>query len=259
MKSFSFAIISSILFCLFSCTSEKPQEAIHEKITIEEKFKASEYEINVALRSMKDFAFLARYQSDNQELTTSNQSDNRVVFMGNSIVEGWVKADSTFFQQNNYIGRGISGQTSQQMLLRFRKDVIDLQPQIVVINAGTNDIAENTGPYDASFTFGNIISMAQLAQANGITPVLSAVLPADAFPWRKDLGDPSPKVLALNAQLKAYAANNNLVFLDYHTSLKNKTNGMNEDLAADGIHPTLKGYKVMEGLAKEAIRITNNE
>lgn len=200
-----------------------------------------------------DFAYLKRYSPHNKFIAAPAKGENRVVFMGNSIVEGWVNADSTFFLDNKFIGRGISGQTSPQMLLRFRQDVIDLQPKVVIINAGTNDIAENTGPYDPDYTFGNIVSMVQLAQTNGIIPILSSVLPASDFPWRKDFGNPSVKILPLNKRIQAYAAQNNLVYLDYNTALTNDIGGMNEDLAADGVHPTLKGYKIMEALAKEAI------
>jgi len=200
-----------------------------------------------------DFAYLKRYSPHNKFIAAPAKGENRVVFMGNSIVEGWVHADSTFFLDNQFIGRGISGQTSPQMLLRFRQDVIDLQPKVVIINAGTNDIAENTGPYDADYTFGNIVSMAQLAQTSGIIPVLSAVLPASDFPWRKDFGNPSKKILPLNKRIKAYAEQNNLVYLDYNTALTNKIGGMDEELASDGVHPTLKGYKIMEELAMEAI------
>lgn len=200
-----------------------------------------------------DFAFLKRYSPYNKYIAAPAKGENRVVFMGNSIVEGWVHADSTFFLDNKFIGRGISGQTSPQMLLRFRQDVIDLQPKVVIINAGTNDIAENTGPYDPDYTFGNIVSMAQLAQANGIIPVLSSVLPASDFPWRKELGNPSTKILPLNKRIKAYAKQNNLVYLDYNTALTNDIGGMDTELAADGVHPTLKGYKIMEELAQEAV------
>jgi len=200
-----------------------------------------------------DFAYLKRYSPYNKFIAAPAKGENRVVFMGNSIVEGWVNADSTFFLENKFIGRGISGQTSPQMLLRFRQDVIDLQPKVVIINAGTNDIAENTGPYDSDYTFSNIVSMAQLAQANGVIPILSSVLPASDFPWRKDFGNPSEKILPLNKRIKAYAEKHNLVYLDYNTALTNDIGGMNVDLAEDGVHPTLKGYKIMESLAKEAV------
>ena len=237
-------LISIASLFLPSCTPQIPIKVAENKPEMKEKKPDP-------IRT--DFAYLKRYKPYNKYIAAPAPTENRVVFMGNSIVEGWVNADSTFFLENQFIGRGISGQTSPQMLLRFRQDVIDLQPKMVIINAGTNDIAENTGPYDEAYTFGNIVSMAQLAQAHGITPILSAVLPASDFPWRKDFGSPANKILLLNKRIQTYALNNNLVFLDYHLALKNEIGGMNADLAADGVHPTLKGYKIMETLAKEAV------
>ena len=239
-----FLLLVSIYFLVSACQTQQTESVAQNKPNKEEAKPDP-------LRT--DFAYLKRYSPYNKFIAARAKGENRVVFMGNSIVEGWVNADSTFFLENKFIGRGISGQTSPQMLLRFRQDVIDLQPKVVIINAGTNDIAENTGPYDADYTFGNIVSMAQLALANGITPVLSSVLPASDFPWRKDFGNPSVKILPLNKRIKAYAERHNLVYLDYNTALTNDIGGMNPDLAADGVHPTLKGYKIMEGLAKAAI------
>lgn len=206
-----------------------------------------------AFRVTQDFGFLEKFKTANQKVAPPKSKENRVVFLGNSIVEGWVNTDSTFFINNNYIGRGISGQTSPQLLLRFRQDVVNLQPKVVVLNIGTNDIAENTGPYDLDFTMGNIISMTEIAKTNGITPILASVLPAAGFPWKRALGDPSEKIIQLNERIKAYAKAQKLVYLDYHQAMKNEQNGLSVDIAADGVHPTLKGYKIMEQLAKVAI------
>ena len=203
-----------------------------------------------------DWANLAKYRAANQLIPAPKPDEHRVVFMGNSITENWVYLNPDLFRQNPYIGRGISGQTTPQMVLRFRQDVLDLNPEIVVINAGINDVAENTGPYDQQTTLGNIISMVELAQANDIRVILASVHPASEFPWRKEVTQVAEKILQLNAAIKDYAAKNNLTYLDYHTAMKNAHNGMSPDMAEDGVHPTLAGYKVMEGLAQEALAKT---
>lgn len=205
-------------------------------------------------RMRADFGNLARYKPDNLKVPPPKPRERRVVFLGNSITEGWVRADSAFFKNNHFIGRGISGQTSVQTLIRFRQDVLSLNPQIVVINIGTNDIAENTGPYNPDFTFGNIQSMVEIAQANKVKVVLSSILPATKFAWRAALGDRSGQIVALNERLKAYADQHKIPFIDYHSALKNKQNGMDPDMAEDGVHPSLKAYKIMEALALEKIK-----
>lgn len=164
-----------------------------------------------------------------------------------------MKEDSAFFIQNNYIGRGISGQTSVQTLLRFWQDVLSLQPKAVLISIGTNDIAENTGPYDPEYTLGNIQSMVEIAQANGVKVVLASVHPAMNFEWRRSVGNRSDMIVDLNKRIKAYADSRKIPYIDYHSAMKNEKNGMNPDLAEDGVHPTLKGYKIMEILAQQAI------
>ncbi len=200
-----------------------------------------------------DWGNLAKYKEANDKLSMMTSGKPRIVFMGNSITEGWKYADSSFFADDkNYIDRGISGQTTPQMLLRFRQDVIDLKPAVVVILAGINDIAQNTGPMTLEQTFGNIVSMAQLAKASNIRVVISSVLPAFDFPWRPGL-EPAEKVVKLNGMLKAYAAKNNIVYLDYFSTMKDARNGLKAELTYDGVHPTLAGYKVMEPLAEKAI------
>ncbi|MEM1357660.1 MAG: GDSL-type esterase/lipase family protein, partial [Bacteroidota bacterium] len=166
--------------------------------------------------AQKDFANTARYQVANAALTGS--SEGRVVLLGNSITDAWASRDSAFFARNNFVGRGISGQTSPQLLVRFRQDVVDLKPEIVVIHIGTNDIAENTGPYDQAFTLGNITSMIDIAEQNGIKVVLASVLPATQFNWRKELGDRSGMILKLNEALKQLAINRQIAYLDYHSA-----------------------------------------
>ncbi|MEO8711169.1 MAG: GDSL-type esterase/lipase family protein [Parafilimonas sp.] len=202
-------------------------------------------------RMLKDWSNIDRYAEDNEEIK-SGTDKNRVVFMGNSITDGWIDTDSAFFADNPYIDRGISGQTTPQMLVRFREDVINLKPAVVVILAGINDIAENTGPMTLEETFGNIISMTELAKANGIRVVISSVLPAYSIPWRQGL-PAAEKVMKLNAMLKAYSDKNNVVYLDYFSAMKDDRNGLPKRLSSDGVHPNLDGYKIMEPLAQKAI------
>jgi acetyl esterase/lipase/lysophospholipase L1-like esterase len=199
-----------------------------------------------------DWANKARFAEDNKRMAKLSPAKNRVVFMGNSITEGWKATDSVFFTGREYINRGISGQTTPQMLLRFRPDVIDLKPAVVVILAGINDIAGNTGPMTLEETFGNIVSMATLAKANKIKVVISSVLPAYDFPWRPGM-EPALKVIALNKMLKDYATKNGCGYVDYFSAMADSRNGLPEALAADGIHPTMAGYKIMEPLVEKAI------
>lgn len=200
----------------------------------------------------RDWANIARYKSANKEFLSENRLIN-AVFIGNSITEGWVGIDTDFFVANNYLGRGISGQISTQMLLRMREDVIKLNPSVVVINAGTNDIAENANVYDPEITFGNIVSMAQLAQANNIKVVLASVLPANHFRWNPNIANVADKVLDLNRRIREYADDHSIPYIDYHTPLKDKDNGLAIEYGEDGVHPNLEGYRIMEPLAKQAI------
>lgn len=190
-----------------------------------------------------DWAQFSRYAEANKTVKTPT----RVVFMGNSITDGWWGADSLFFKNNRLIGRGIGGQTTAQMLVRFRADVINLQPKAVVILAGTNDIAQNNGYIAPENILGNIISMAELAKANNIDVVLCSILPAYEYGWRKGL-EPADKIIALNQMIKAYADKNNLTYVDYHSALKDERNGLPEKYSNDGVHPTMEGYKVMEDM-----------
>ena len=204
--------------------------------------------LSFTITAQTDFANLARYQDANAALPAPSADEQRVVFLGNSITEGWVRKDSAFFADNNFVGRGISGQTSPQLLLRFRQDVIDLDPFAVVIHIGTNDVAENTGPYDPDFTVGNIRSMVELAQANDIRVILAAVVPSTSFGWRPEVGDRSAMIVLLNRRLEELAAEKGIPFVDYHAALRNADNGMDAELAADGVHPTQQGFAVMKAL-----------
>lgn len=197
-----------------------------------------------------DWAWLARYRAENAALPSAGTE--RVVFMGNSITEAWARHFATHFRGKEYIGRGIGGQTTPQMLVRFRQDVVALRPKVVVILAGTNDIAGNTGPSTVEMIQDNIGSMAEIAQANGIRVVLASVLPVDDYPWRRGL-DPAPKIIALNAWMKRYAAAHGAVYLDFHSAMRNERNGMKPELAYDGVHPNEAGFRVMAPLTERAI------
>lgn len=201
-----------------------------------------------------DWAQFGRYADANKRVTTPA----KVVFMGNSITDGWWPKDSTFFIDNNFLDRGISGQTTSEMLVRFRQDVINLKPKAVVILAGINDIAHNNGVISLENVFGNIVSMAELARYNKITPIICSVLPAYDFPWRRGM-NPAPKVIELNKMLKAYADKEGLIYVDYHSAMKDERDGLPKNLASDEVHPTLEGYKIMEKIVLEAIHKTIGE
>ncbi|HTD98870.1 MAG TPA: GDSL-type esterase/lipase family protein [Mucilaginibacter sp.] len=204
------------------------------------------------LRSQQDWPNIRKYAEDNSKVPPPAPNEKRVIFMGNSITEFWKYNDSAFFASRNYINRGISGQTTPQMLVRFREDVVNLKPAVVVILAGINDIAENTGPSKLEFTFGNIVSMAQLARTANIKVVISSVLPANHFPWRPAI-IPTEKVIRLNQMLKDYCLKNNVVYLDYYSAMVDSEKGLPKNLANDGVHPTLEGYKIMEPMVEKAI------
>jgi lysophospholipase L1-like esterase len=199
-----------------------------------------------------DWPNLGRYAKANAALPAPLMDEHRVVFMGNSITDGWARFFPVMFPGRPYIGRGIGGQTTPQMLVRFRADVVALKPAVVVILAGTNDIAGNAGPSTIEMIEDNLASMSEIAQANGIRVVLSSVLPVFDYPWRPGL-TPAPKIMALNAWMKAYAAKVGAVYLDYHTAMADARQGMRGDLSNDGVHPTEAGYRVMAPLAEAAI------
>jgi lysophospholipase L1-like esterase len=199
-----------------------------------------------------DWANLERYRSANSALPAPAPGDARVVFMGNSITDGWARHFPVMFPGKPYVGRGIGGQTTPQMLVRFRQDVVALHPHVVVILAGTNDIAGNTGPSTLEMIEDNLMGMTEMAKANGIRVVLSSVLPVFDYPWKPGL-TPAPKIVALNAWMKDYAARVGAVYLDYFTPMADARQGLRADLSNDGVHPTEAGYRVMAPLADAAI------
>lgn len=202
--------------------------------------------------NVTDWINLNKYAKSNESLGLPSADERRIVFMGNSITESWAVIDSSFFKGNGYIDRGISGQTSSQMLLRFRQDVIDLKPAVVVILAGINDIAENDGPIALKDILGNIISMAQLAQGNNIKVIISSVLPAYDFPWHHGL-KPAEKIIKLNSMIKSYCDKNNISYVDYYSKMVDERNGLDKKYTKDGVHPTYAGYRIMDPLVWEAI------
>ena len=194
-----------------------------------------------------DWAKFNRYQEANKEVTVTP----RVVFMGDSITDFWVNADPEFFTSNNFLGRGISGQTTSHMLVRFRRDVIDHHPKYVVILAGTNDIAKNLGDIAPENSLGNIISMCEIARANKIKPIICSVLPCNFFYWRPEVKGQEKDIIRLNALLKEYAESENIPYVDYHSAMKNSEDGLPKEYAEDGCHPTKAGYEVMEKIILE--------
>lgn len=203
----------------------------------------------------QDWAGLHHFQADNAALAPAARQTRRVVFMGDSITEGWSNSKASVFTGPQRINRGISGQTTPQMLLRFRQDVIALKPRAVVILAGTNDIAGNTGPATLEEIEGNIASMAELARAQGIRVLLCAVLPAKRYPWAPEL-QPAPRIMALNSWIKAYAAQHRLGFVDFHGPLADAEQGLGAEYSGDGVHPNDAGYAVMQGLLAPALART---
>jgi lysophospholipase L1-like esterase len=199
-----------------------------------------------------DWADLARYRAANTELGAPKPGEQRVIFMGNSITDAWAKYFPAMFPGKPYVGRGISGQTTPQMLVRFRQDVIDLKPAVVVILAGTNDIAGNTGPSTLEMIEDNLASMAELAQAHGIRVVLASVLPVYDYPWKPGL-EPARKIMALNNWIRQYASAHDAIYLDYHSAVADDRQGMRKNLSSDGVHPNEAGYRIMAPLAEQAI------
>jgi len=201
----------------------------------------------------QDWPQLSYYQEANKLLKTP-EKPIEAVFFGDSITEGWPQFNPSFFDTNNFVGRGIGGQTTPQLLLRFRQDVIGLRPKKVILLAGINDIAENTGPISLEAIMENIKGMTEMAKANGIEMVLCAVIPANSFPWRPSI-DPTHKVIALNQMIKAYTQENNLIYVDYYTPMVNDEKGLISTLGYDTVHPNKAGYDIMEGVLLKSLQI----
>jgi len=208
--------------------------------------------IFAGIANAQDWANLNKFKEENEKVASLPKDKNRVVFMGNSITEGWKNICPEFFKPE-YINRGIGGQTTPQMLLRFRQDVINLQPKAVVILTGTNDIAGNTGPSTVEMITDNIASMAQLAKANNIKVILCSVLPVYDYPWSPNK-NPVEKISKLNQWIKEYAAKNKFIYVDYYSPMVDERKGLKKEYSNDGVHPNLAGYNIMIPLVEAAIK-----
>ena len=233
-KMNKYLILSVIIFSLLSCNSENKNNTVFIQ----------------GGGTLDDWANLSKYAESNKELI-DDLDENRVVFMGNSITEGWSNFNPDFFINNPFVNRGISGQTTPQMLIRFKPDVVNLKPNAVVILAGINDIAGNTGPIKIENIAENIFSMSEIALANNIEVFICSVLPAKAFPWSPSIKNVSKKVIELNLLLKDYCLENNIQYVDYHSVMDDGNGGLKvpeHTTENDLVHPNKKGYKVMEGV-----------
>jgi lysophospholipase L1-like esterase len=227
-----------------------PVAAPATSTTAAEQAAARQRAADIQLRN--DWANLGRYREANAKLGPPAAGEKRVVFYGNSITDSWAQWFPEMFPGKPYVGRGISGQTTPQMLVRFRQDVVALKPKVAVILAGTNDIAGNTGPSSLEMIEDNLASMTEIARANGIRVVLSSVLPVYDYPWKPGR-EPAPKIVSLNAWMRRYAALVGAVYLDYHSAMKDARDGLPAELAKDGVHPTEAGYRIMARLVERAI------
>ena len=210
-------------------------------------------QLQQAQDKLKDWPDLARYRDANSQVLAPAPEEDRVVFMGDSITDSWGRKNGKFFPGKPYVNRGISGQTTPQMLIRFRPDVIALRPKVVVILAGTNDIAGNTGPTTLEAIEGNLTSMAELARANGVRVVLASLLPVCDYIRPQTQRRPTEKIVAVNAWMKDYAAKNGFIYLDYYSAMLDDKKMFKQELTYDGLHPNDAGYEVMAPLAEKAI------
>lgn len=204
----------------------------------------------INVMAQDDWAKIGRYEKANSEVTVKPKA----VFMGDSITQGWFSTHPTFFTDNNFIGRGISGQTTSHMLVRMRKDVVNHKPKYVVILAGTNDIARNNGLIALEDILGNIASMCDIAKANKIKPIICSVLPAKKYKWRPEVTDAAEQILKLNSMLEEYAKKNRITYVDYHSSMKNSENGLPEKWSKDGVHLNSDGYDVLESIILKVLK-----
>jgi len=207
--------------------------------------------------NVNTWANFEQFKSANEKLSELKNGEERVVFLGNSITIGWEETNPIFFENKNYINRGISGQTTPQMLVRFYADVIDIGATTVVILAGTNDIAGNTGPMSIDMILNNLKSMADIALANNLKVILCSVLPAYDYPWSPNK-NPNIKIPKLNSKIKKYAEKADVYYLDYFKALDNGNNGIDKEFSYDGVHLTLEGYKVLEPLVENALKKVKN-
>ena len=200
-----------------------------------------------------DWPNLAKYRKPNEKLKGSSSREDRIVLVGDSITEGWTEFNPGFFQENNMVNRGISGQTTPQMLIRLKQDAIHLDPKIIIINGGTNDIWGNTGPSTPDMIIDNLCSMAEITAKKNIQVVLSTILPVYQYPDRDDIIDPPKTISFINSVLQDYCKKNSLAFLDYFSPMADEKKGLRSDYGTDGVHPNKQGYSVMEQVVRETI------
>jgi len=200
-----------------------------------------------------DWPNLNKYRKENEKLANTENNGDRIVLIGDSITEGWSNFDPDFFTRNKLINRGISGQTSPQMLIRFKQDAIHLEPKLIVVNAGTNDIAANTGPSSPEMIIDNITSMAEIAMKNSINVALSTILPVEKYEWNNNVDDAPERISKVNSVLKDYCESNNLIFINYYSAMVNDRKGLRSAYGNDGVHPTKEGYDVMAFVLKNTI------
>lgn len=212
-------------------------------------------ELARARANLSDWAQLSRYRSANANIPPRATGSERVVFFGDSITERWADDPARYFANHGYIGRGISGQTTTQMLVRFEQDVVGLDPTTVVVLAGTNDIAGNTGPISLEGIEANFRSMLRIARAHDITMVVASILPTERYDWRPDLR-PAADVRAMNERLRRLCAQEGVTFVDYHAALTTPAGGLDKRHAPDGVHPNAAGYAVMAPVIERALAAT---
>jgi lysophospholipase L1-like esterase len=253
LKSFVAVVAAaSIAIDITAFASDAEPVGIDELLTAPPASLSSEQVAALQAR-LADFAQLGRYRADDERLSHADAATPRIVFFGDSITDNWMNdKDVTFSKDKDRINRGISGQTTAQMLLRFRQDVIDLHPAAVLILGGTNDIAGNTGASTLAMIENNLRSMTELAKSNHIRVILASLLPVSDYPWRRGLR-PADKVRRLNDWIKQYAHSAGATYLDFHSAMANAQGGMDAALAEDGVHPTTAGFAVMTALAQRAI------
>lgn len=222
---------------------------LENDIRMKQLDKAKEAAIQINKES--DWPNLKRFQKENEEIMKN--SNDKIVFMGDSITEGWSVSDPDFFKKNNFINRGIGGQTTPQMLIRFKQDAIRLKPNMIIINGGTNDIAQNTGPSTHEMIVDNITSMAEICLKNMIAVCLSTITPVYSYSWNEKIKNVPEKISLVNSLLEEYSVQNNLPFIDYYSAMVNGQKGLMSAYGIDGVHPTKEGYKVMADVLKNTI------
>jgi lysophospholipase L1-like esterase len=239
------AAVTLLLFAAASLPAQTPATPPPPTVaTLQAQLAAQKAQLN-------DWPALARYREADLALPASEPG--RVVFFGDSITDGWVQNGGKFFPGKPYVNRGISGQTTPQMLVRFRQDVVDLHPDAVVVLAGTNDIAGNTGPSSLAMIEDNFRSMTEIAKANGIHVILASVLPVAKYPWRPEVADPATTIQDLNRWMRSFCDQAKITYLDYWSAMATPAGGMKPGISLDGVHPNAAGYAIMEPLAEQAI------